>query len=317
MAILTNMLAVHLENARVEVHDQPRPHRPGLRPDAPALRRHLQYRPRTPARLLRLHRHARPRVCRRSGRGGFARLVGHRVVGEINLACGALRLVPARPGPPLPARTVLGIVNHPGAFREFLTLPERNLHALPDALPTERAVFTEPLAAACEILDQVTMPLQRRSRGAGRRQARTAHRAGAECLRPPRAPVRPPSRKSCKSPAAPASPPKSPARRLPEMAYDWVVDATGSPEGLRPSRADDAPARHRDSEIHRARPGGSGYRARDRQRDHAGRLALRAVRTGARSAQPQPDPGRRDDLGASSGSPTPRAPSSAPRRKAC
>src|SRR6185369_8409331 len=46
----------------------------------------------------------------------------------------------------------------PGAFREFLTLPESNLHVLPDSLPIERAVFTEPLAAACEILDQVQLP---------------------------------------------------------------------------------------------------------------------------------------------------------------
>ena len=57
-----------------------------------------------------------------------------------------------------PNRTVLGIVNQPGAFQEFFTLPERNLHVVPDDVPTERAVFLEPLAAACEILDQVSIP---------------------------------------------------------------------------------------------------------------------------------------------------------------
>ena len=51
-----------------------------------------------------------------------------------------------------------GIVRHPGAFAEFFTLPERNLHVLPDDVPTDRAVFLEPLAAACEILDQVAIP---------------------------------------------------------------------------------------------------------------------------------------------------------------
>jgi len=51
---------------------------------------------------------------------------------------------------------VLGIVQHPGAFQEFLTLPERNLHVVPDSIPDE-AVFIEPLAAACEILDQVPL----------------------------------------------------------------------------------------------------------------------------------------------------------------
>jgi hypothetical protein len=53
---------------------------------------------------------------------------------------------------------VLGIVRHPGAFREFLTLPEANLHIIPDSVSTEEAVFIEPLAAACEILEQVRIP---------------------------------------------------------------------------------------------------------------------------------------------------------------
>jgi alcohol dehydrogenase len=57
-----------------------------------------------------------------------------------------------------PGRSVLGIVRHPGAFSEFLTLPEGNLHVIPDSILTEAAVFAEPLAAACGILDQVQMP---------------------------------------------------------------------------------------------------------------------------------------------------------------
>ena len=52
-------------------------------------------------------------------------------------------------------RTVLGIVSHDGAFAEYLALPLENLHALPDSISDEQAVFVEPLAAACEILEQV------------------------------------------------------------------------------------------------------------------------------------------------------------------
>ena len=54
-----------------------------------------------------------------------------------------------------PTRTVLGIVKQPGAFAEYLTLPGANLHVVPGRVPPEHAVFTEPLAAACEILGQV------------------------------------------------------------------------------------------------------------------------------------------------------------------
>jgi alcohol dehydrogenase len=80
--------------------------------------------------------------------------LGKRVVGEINLSCGACEWCARGLGRHCPARTVLGIVRHPGAFAEFLTLPESNLHEVPRQVPDEHAVFTEPIAAACEILDQ-------------------------------------------------------------------------------------------------------------------------------------------------------------------
>src|SRR5215510_2895226 len=54
-------------------------------------------------------------------------LVGKRVVGEINLACGSCSWCDRGLGRHCPTRTVLGIVRHPGAFEEFFTLPERNL----------------------------------------------------------------------------------------------------------------------------------------------------------------------------------------------
>ncbi len=80
---------------------------------------------------------------------------GKRVVGEINAACG--KCPTCRAGRPThcPNRTTLGIAGRDGAFAEYLTLPVRNLHTVPQSLPDEVAVFTEPLAAACEILQQV------------------------------------------------------------------------------------------------------------------------------------------------------------------
>jgi len=87
--------------------------------------------------------------------------LGRRVVGEINIACRALGLLPAcvfcRRGIPTHCarRRVLGILNHDGAFAEYLALPLVNLHPVPEDLADDRAVFTEPLAAACQILAQV------------------------------------------------------------------------------------------------------------------------------------------------------------------
>jgi threonine dehydrogenase-like Zn-dependent dehydrogenase len=89
------------------------------------------------------------------------RWIGKRVVGEINIACRALGFRPVcrfcRRGlvRHCERRKVLGIVAHNGAFAEYLTLPIENLHAVPDSITDEMAVFVEPLAAACEILDQL------------------------------------------------------------------------------------------------------------------------------------------------------------------
>jgi alcohol dehydrogenase len=85
-------------------------------------------------------------------------LIGMRVAGEINLACGSCEFCNIGLQRHCANRTVLGIVRHPGAFAELLTLPEENLHVLPDNISDEEAVFIEPLAAACEILDQVAIP---------------------------------------------------------------------------------------------------------------------------------------------------------------
>jgi threonine dehydrogenase-like Zn-dependent dehydrogenase len=84
-------------------------------------------------------------------------LCGKKVVGEINCACGKCYLCTSGRETHCPTRKVLGIFNHDGAFAEYVTLPEKNLHVVPESLSPESAVFTEPLAAALEIFQQVTV----------------------------------------------------------------------------------------------------------------------------------------------------------------
>jgi len=89
--------------------------------------------------------------------------LGQRVCGEINVSCSGYGYKPrcdlCRRGLErhCSRRSVLGIVNHDGAFAEYLTLPLENLHMVPSNVSDEQAVFVEPLAAACEILDQLNI----------------------------------------------------------------------------------------------------------------------------------------------------------------
>jgi threonine dehydrogenase-like Zn-dependent dehydrogenase len=84
-----------------------------------------------------------------------AGLVGRRVVGEINVPCGTCENCRAGRRTHCSSRTALGIRGRDGALAEFFCLPAANLYPVPDDLPDRSAVFTEPLAAACEVLDQV------------------------------------------------------------------------------------------------------------------------------------------------------------------
>jgi threonine dehydrogenase-like Zn-dependent dehydrogenase len=87
--------------------------------------------------------------------------LGKRVAGEINVSCPAYGFKPicdfCRRGlkTHCARRAVLGIVAHDGAFAEFLALPLENLHVIPANVSDEKAAFIEPLAAACQILDQI------------------------------------------------------------------------------------------------------------------------------------------------------------------
>jgi threonine dehydrogenase-like Zn-dependent dehydrogenase len=88
---------------------------------------------------------------------GSPELVGCRVVGEINAACGHCRFCQIQQPTHCENRSVLGIVNRNGAFADYLTLPEQNLHPVPENVSTDAATFTEPLAAALEIQQQISI----------------------------------------------------------------------------------------------------------------------------------------------------------------
>jgi threonine dehydrogenase-like Zn-dependent dehydrogenase len=156
--------------------------------------------------------------------------IGKRVVGEINVVCGACEQ--CRSGRPThcESRTVLGIINRDGVFAEYTTLPLENLHVVPDSVLDEAAVFTEPLAAALEIQEQVQIhPVDRVLLiGAGRLGqliAQTLMLTGCDL----RVVARHPLQKELLTSRG--------IRLIDEgdvqhWRYDIVVEATGSPSGF-------------------------------------------------------------------------------------
>ncbi len=90
-------------------------------------------------------------------REGPAALVGKRVVGEINFGCGKCEFCRRSLDRHCPNRRVMGILGADGSFAEYLAIPTSNLHMVPDNVADEEAVFTEPLAAAFEILEQIEL----------------------------------------------------------------------------------------------------------------------------------------------------------------
>ncbi len=156
--------------------------------------------------------------------------VGQRVVGEINLACGKCEWCLRGLGRHCPTRTVLGIVKQPGAFREFLTLPEQNLRRVPREIPSEEAVFVEPLAAACEILDQVRIPrgapvavLGDGKLGLLASQVLQAHGAQVHQYGRHKDKLRIAEQSGVSTEIA---------KKLPAARYEFVVEATGTSQGL-------------------------------------------------------------------------------------
>ena len=158
-------------------------------------------------------------------------LVGERIVGEINLACHRCSWCQRGLQRHCPKRTVLGIVQHPGAFREVLTLPESNLHVLPPRIPTENGAFVEPLAAACQILDQVKIPKGEPVAVLGDGKlgilvAQVLQASGARVHQFGR------HREKLRIAEAVGVTGEI-AKKLPTAEFDLVVDATGSSEGLK------------------------------------------------------------------------------------
>jgi threonine dehydrogenase-like Zn-dependent dehydrogenase len=84
-------------------------------------------------------------------------LVGQRVVGEINIVCGRCDLCLSGLSTHCRNRSVLGILNHDGAFADFVRLPAVNLHVVPKTVDDDAAVFVEPLAAAFQVLKQIQL----------------------------------------------------------------------------------------------------------------------------------------------------------------
>jgi alcohol dehydrogenase len=231
------MLSVHLESGRVEVRRQPlarmaegfariRLLRAGIcSTDLELQRGYYGFRG-TPG-----HEFVGEVVAISGAHGEGSKWLGQRVAGEINLACNACDWCARGLGRHCPRRTVLGIVKHPGAFAEFLTLPLRNLHRVPARIHTEEAVFIEPVAAACEILDQIKIPkgesvavLGDGKLGLLVSQVLAAHGARVHLY------GRHPEKMRLVEPAGVTT--EAMPKKLPERAWPLVVDATGSAEGL-------------------------------------------------------------------------------------
>lgn len=172
---------------------------------------------------------------------GWEQLKGRRVVGEINAVCGRCDHCRRARRSHCSRRTVLGISGRDGAFAQFLTLPVENLHPVAANLPDETAVFVEPLAAACRILEQVHVAPGDRVLvlGAGKLgqlAGRALVQSGADVV------------------VAARYPRQQMALRAGGLTcfqaeqnagdFDLVVDATGSPAGLREA-------------VNRVRPGGT------------------------------------------------------------
>lgn len=161
-------------------------------------------------------------------------LVGKRVVGEINAACGICEMCQRNLPTHCFNRTVLGILNRDGVFAEYCRLPIANLHVLPESVPNEVAVFTEPLAAALEIFEQVHIPPTASMVlvGAGRLGqliARVAVQLGINLSVIARREKHQKllEQKGIKVIAS---------SDVQSQSFDYAIDATGSPDGLAISR---------------------------------------------------------------------------------
>ncbi len=160
--------------------------------------------------------------------------VGRRVVGEINLTCGVCTACQAGRETHCENRTVLGILGHDGVLAEYFTLSVKNLHRVPDSLSDDKAVFTEPTAAALQIQEQVQIKPGMRVLVVG------AGRLGlliAQTLRLTGCGLQAAVRRDAQG-AMVAAMGVEPVHidQVVKGAYDVVVEVTGSPDGFALSR---------------------------------------------------------------------------------
>lgn len=158
--------------------------------------------------------------------------VGKRVVGEINISCGDCEMCLWGLNRHCPNRTVMGILNRPGAFAECVALPTFNLYQVPESISDEAAVFIEPLAAAAEILEQKPIlprvPVAVLGDGKlGLLVAQVLHDKKARVTLFGKHPWKLDLAQSLGIPATAMMDDSRPAAR-----FTVVVEATGSPEGL-------------------------------------------------------------------------------------
>jgi len=159
---------------------------------------------------------------------------GRRVVGEINAVCGSCPTCRASRPHHCERRTVLGIVGRHGVFASHLALPVANLHAVPPEVPDEVATFTEPTAAAFEILEQVEIDTGSKvvvvgSGKLGNLIAQVLSTTGCELLAVGRNP-RSLERLAARGIAT------GTAEAVAERRADVVVECTGNPEGFEIAR---------------------------------------------------------------------------------
>ncbi|MEY2983752.1 MAG: hypothetical protein RLZZ568_369 [Cyanobacteriota bacterium] len=159
---------------------------------------------------------------------------GQRVVGEINAVCGRCDDCLNGLGTHCQFRTVLGIVNRDGAFAEYLTLPVANLHRVPDRVSTDAATFTEPIAAALEIQQQLTITEQQKvlvvgDGKLGQLVAQTLALTGCDLLAIGRHPEKLAllARRGIKTGLSEA---------VPQRYFDIAVECTGNPSGFDTAR---------------------------------------------------------------------------------
>lgn len=157
-------------------------------------------------------------------------LIGKRVVGEINVACESCDMCQKGIYSQCRDRHTVGIYRYPGAFADFLALPQRNLHLVPDSVSDDAAVFVEPLAAALQITEAIQVSPRDRVvvLGAGKLGmlcAQVLKLTGADVVVPVR-------RDKQAALLARWGIPAVDARDLPDGRAEVVVDCTGQADGF-------------------------------------------------------------------------------------